>query len=387
MTLAAQSNNLFGSRGPLGCFLMILLNILVSVDCENIIPGQSSDIIVNDYSISSVSIDSFAASLKSITQSISSGWTSTAVYPQLVVGFLLAADTFPTRHEFERFIASNEYFNPNNILKWITWNQCVPNADREAFVNLVRQDIPAFEIYLISSTGTQITLPPNASSQYDPITYCSPPADSLIGFDVYNDALEGPTIRQVAATGRPISAAPFLLRGLPPEEEFKMGMTMYIPLYGRQPLRGGIVRNLTTARSPHYAGCVATVIHFRPLLSSVLSSASLEDVDVFLFASTGNYIAHYEAPPASTAPNLSAAAAEALLPADIAGDLVTAFSPAFDVTIVDRNFRVLVRARRGSRARKPEPARCGPAQRERAGRGGDEERVCMAREEMRSGCA
>ena len=330
--------------------------------------GLNSDIIINDSSISAASLASFSESVASIVQSISLGWTNTAVYPQLVVGFLLAADKFPSRYEFERFIASDQFFDPNDILKWITWNQCVLNADRDDFVNLVRHDIPSFEIFLFGSDGSQIPMLPNSSTQYDPITYCSPPADSLIGFDVFNDAVEGPSIRQVAETGRPISAAPFLLRGLPPDVEFKMGMTMYIPLYGRQPLHGGVVRNITTTRSPYYAGCVATVIHFRPLLHSILSAMPLDSVDVFLFespvanATSIRYIAHFESPPAATAPNLSAATAEALQPADVGGDLISAFAPAADVRIVDRYFRVLVRARAGSRARNPEPARCAGAE-------------------------
>jgi hypothetical protein len=132
-------------------------------------------------------------------------------------------------------------------------------------------------------------------------------------------------------------------------------MAMYIPLFSNRSLVSpDTACALTTEPAPHYAGCIATVFHFDSLLRYILSSQPLVSTDVFLFepapdgGGAARYIAHYESPPASNAPRLSPSEAEALRPGDLRGDIVTAFTAAFDVRIADYPLRVVVRAREGS---------------------------------------
>jgi hypothetical protein len=258
----------------------LFLNMLLIMGSFHELKCNVQEILVSDH-ISQSSVEKFYSNAQHIVQSLSDGWLSTAVTPQLVVSFLISSDTFPSKTAFESFV-SNKFLNPNKIIKWTTWNQHIENAERAAFEQDIRKYQPEFQIFLYGVDGSVYSMPENSSVAYDPIIYCSPSAESLIGFDVLNDAIEGPTIRYVRSTGRVTSAPPFPLRGLPTDVVFKMGMTMYIPLYrNNSNLPGpGIKSRLTTQLSAQYAGCIASVFHFAQLLQSILEPLDLLDTDV-----------------------------------------------------------------------------------------------------------
>jgi hypothetical protein len=185
---------------------------------------QSDVIWRQDSNMADGSVQSFLASVKDILVDISSGWENTVVFPEFVVSFLVASDTLPSAVQFERFIASNKYFDPSRIIKWTTWNQYISNNDRKAFEQHIRNSyLPTYQMFSYASDGSKLPTPPNASQDYSPIIYCSPRTDELVGFDVYNDPIEGSAIRTASTTGRPVSRAPFLLRGLSPDTQFRNG--------------------------------------------------------------------------------------------------------------------------------------------------------------------
>ena len=216
--------------------------------------------LTHDSSISDAEIQNFIASAQNILQYVSQGWINTAIFPQMVVSFFTASNTLLTRDQFERFIGSNKYFDPHKVIQWTTWNQYILNSERQLFESGVRQSVPLFHMFLIASNGSDVTRAANASPAYGPITYCSPEDDDLIGFDVYNDVTEGPYIRTAAASGQPVSSEPFLLRGLEGDVPFKMGMTMYTPLYSNRSLLSPGSCTLSSAPDAPYAGCIATVM-------------------------------------------------------------------------------------------------------------------------------
>jgi hypothetical protein len=183
---------------------------------------QSELILHHDSNIADDSVQNFLTSIQNILLALSSGWTNAGVFPQLVVSFFVASDTMPTRDQFERFIGSNKYFDPNDVIKWTTWNQHITNEDRKAFEDHMRRSNPDFQMFTYTRNGSKLSIPQNASQNYSPITYCSPRSDDLVGFDVYNDPIEGAAIRTASTTGRTVSIAPFLLQGLPIETEFRI---------------------------------------------------------------------------------------------------------------------------------------------------------------------
>jgi hypothetical protein len=182
-----------------------------------------SDLILpQDSSITDVPVQSFLTSVQNILLAISSGWANTAIFPQLVASFFVASDNLPSGEQFERFIGSNKFFDPDHVIKWTTWNQYIANDERMAFEGNIRRDHPDYQMFLYAPNGSKLYIPPNASRDYSPIIYCSPRTDELVGFDVYNDPIEGAAIRTASATGRPVSRSPFLLRGLPPDTKFRI---------------------------------------------------------------------------------------------------------------------------------------------------------------------
>jgi CHASE1-domain containing sensor protein len=339
--------------------------------------GTVVDIVsVHDPEISREAELEFERIAQAITQTIQLSWRLTLTFPEFVVANLIASPSFPRRGEFEAFAAGNPYWNPLKTILEVQWVPFV--SDRSSFEFSVREQIPEFMIFTFSSSGK---VPALNHSQYGPITYCSPMNNFILGLDLYNDPIEGPLIREAEATGRILSAPPFPLRGLPDGTDFKQGTTVYMPLFILNASSPSPAISIQRAPGASFLGCVVTVIHFHPLVARVLAPLGLRGIDVFLFdpppnasspspPSAAAYVAHYESPPADSRPALSPAAAAALRPEDIAGDLVTAFAPAWDVpTAGGRALRVLVRARAGSyprdaaiSARSPRCARPRPAE-------------------------
>ena len=256
-----------------------------------------------------------------------------------------------SRQEFDQFTSGNVYWNTLKTIFQTQWVPYIRNANRSAFEAAVRKELEWFKIFRFNSSGIAVEEPQNSFSVYGPITYCAPPADYIVGLDLYNDPIEGPILQRAQATGSVLSAKPFELRGL--AIPFRLGMTIYMPLYQTN-------GTFTVSKTDDYLGSIVSVFLFHPLLSNVLSDLTLRNTDVFLFEvdsgdalNASTYLAHFESEPESTMPNLLPPAVYALRPSDIAGDFVTAFTADYDVTVVDRTFRVLVRAREGSFPRDP----------------------------------
>jgi hypothetical protein len=204
-------------------FILVLYVIFLyttRADSSNL--NQPGYVVDQDLNIEAASVHNFLTSVQNVLLAISSGWRNTGILPQVVVSFLIASDTMPTRDQFERFIGSNKYFDPNNAIKWTTWNQHITNNERKSFEDQIRRNYPEFQMFRYAPNGSKLSIPPNASQDYSPITYCTPRSDDLIGFDIYNDPVEGAAIRSAGATGRPTSIAPFLLHGLPPDTQFRI---------------------------------------------------------------------------------------------------------------------------------------------------------------------
>jgi CHASE1-domain containing sensor protein len=286
-----------------------------------------------------------------ITSSVRLAWRLTENYPQMLMSDFFSSPSIISRDEFNRFTIGNVYWNSLKTIFQIQWVPCVTNVNRSAFEDSVRRELPWFKIFRFNSSGQAVEEPRDSFPAYGPITYCAPLADYIVGLDLYNDPIEGPIIRRAQATGNVLAADPFLLRGL--AETFRLGMTIYMPLYRTN-------GSFSVSKSSDYVGCICSVFLFHPLMSNVLADLNLRHTDVFLFdvshgsdPNASTYLAHYESQPASTMPNLLPPAVYNLRPADVTGDFVTTFTPEYDLKVVDRTFRVLVRARAGSYPRDP----------------------------------
>jgi hypothetical protein len=260
----------------------------------------------------------------------------------------------PTSSSFEKFVGSDLDYDPSNIIKFTEWVPRVPNSHRHNFeTQITMPNNEDFVTFLFDSSGNKIVEPPDSQPEYHPITYCSPRYDELVGFDLYNDQVEGPFLRMARDTGQPSSSPPFLLRGL--SVPFTMGMTIYLPLYATNtshddPTQSAV--SLSKTKTDQYWGCITVVIHFHSLLTSISRDLNLQSTDVFLFhAADDTYIAHFESDPPETRPNYTPATASGLRPSDISGDLVTTYGPHYDVAVANRTFRLLVRSRAGSNPR------------------------------------
>jgi hypothetical protein len=183
------------------------------------------------------------------------------------------------------------------------------------------------------------------------LAYCRVSADPYVGLDLIDD-VSGPAIWSVMSKGMPATAEPFDAReeGLPHAlQGFQKSMGLYIPLYH-------LNSSLTEVRNPNFAGCLVTTISFHPMIGNLLAELNLQDIDVFLFwikygangSSNTTYVGHFESGPEISKPNIKPVNARLLQPADIDGDIVTSFVPAFDLKLFDNTFRYVVRARKGS---------------------------------------
>ena len=329
-------------------FLIVQSRSQLSSDLNQELPYRAAD------GISSTSQDQFLSAIANILRSISLGWEETVAYPQMVQSFLISSPMFPSSSDFEKFIGSNMDYDPRGVIKFTEWVPRVPKSERSQFEQKMRMVDPGFEIFLFASDGiTDIVEPQNSSSEYHPISYCSPRYDPLVGFDLYNDKVEGPFLREARDSGAPTSPPPFLLRGI--VERFKMGTTVYLPLYAINSSHFNStspVVDLSLKRSSIYWGCVVAVINFSSFMNSILQDLDLQNLDVFLFnAADSSYVAHYESDPAQTKPNYSPENASSLVPANISGDLVTAYSSEYDVVIAGRTYRLLIRSRAGTNER------------------------------------
>lgn len=330
------------------CRVVVASLILLSTE----IFGQTLPFLEDD-GVSVTSQEQFQSIVSNILRSVSLGWQETIAYPKLVQSFFVSSITLPSSSNFEKFIGSDIDYDPANIIKFTEWVPRVPNNQRESFENKTLEFFPDFQIYLFDPQGSKVVEPKNSASEYHPITYCSPRYDALIGFDLFNDKVEGPFLRMARDTGEPTSSPPFLLRGL--VDTFKVGMTMYLPLYAVNSTQSEptqIIVSLSKQKSPQYWGCIVVVIHFQTLLASILKDMGLQSIDVFLFHEADtSYVAHFESDPPQTRPRYSPDNVTAIRPADITGDLVTAYSAQYDVSIANRPFRLLVRSRAGSSPR------------------------------------
>ncbi len=82
-------------------------------------------------------------------------------------------------------------------MKFTEWVPRVPNNQREIFENITKMYFTNFQTYLFSTQGERIVEERNSASEYHSITYCSPRYDSLVGFDLYNDEIEGPFLHNI----------------------------------------------------------------------------------------------------------------------------------------------------------------------------------------------
>ena len=265
------------------------------------------------------------------------------------MSYLTVSKSFPDRTEYEQFIGSNKYWNPQGTI-WLTqWVPSVENSARAEFEARAQSKFNGFNIFSFTSAG-RTPRPQNWSNYYFPIFYSSPPADPYVGLDL-NDDVEGPAIWSAMSTGMPATAEPFDARGegLPALKGFKKLMGLYMPLYH-------LNSSVTDVRNPNFAGCLVTIIGFHPMIGNLLAELNLQDTDVFLFwikygangSNTSTYVGHFESGPEASKPNIKPDNASLLQPADIDGDIVTAFVPAFDMKLFDKTFRFIVRARKGS---------------------------------------
>ncbi len=294
-------------------------------------------------------IDDFMNQVDMIGHTMIRSWEETITFPQLAISYLTVSKTFPDRQEYETFIGSNKYWNPQGTI-WLTqWVPAVENSKRSEFEAQAQSQFSGFRIFSFTSTGPT-PRPQNYSNYYFPIFYISPPADPYIGLDL-NDDIEGPAIWAAMSTGLPATAEPFEARGpgMPALKGYKKLMGLYMPLYH-------LNSSLTIVRNPNFAGCLVTIIGFHPMVVSLLAELNLGNIDVFLFwikygadgSNTSTYVGHFESDPEATKPHITPENASALQPADIDGDIVTNFVRSFDLKLFDKTFRYMVRARKGS---------------------------------------
>jgi hypothetical protein len=327
---------------------MLHITVVQVAYSQNILPIRSGE------GVSVSSQHQFQSTTANILRSLSLGWQETAAYPKLVQSFLISSASMPTSSSFEKFVGSDVDYDPSKIIKFTEWVPRVPNSHRQNFeTQITLPNNESFEIFSFDSSGKKNVEPPDSQPEYHPITYCSPRYDALVGFDLYNDQVEGPFLRMARDTGQPSSSPPFLLRGL--SVPFAMGMTIYLPLYAinaphDDPTQSAV--SLSKTKTNQYWGCITVVIHFHSLLTGILQGHNLQSTDVFLFhAADDAYIAHFESDPPETKPNYTPATAAGLRPSDIAGDVVTTYGPHYDVAVANRTFRLLVRSRAGSNPR------------------------------------
>ncbi len=293
-------------------------------------------------------IEEFERNTDLIKHTILHAWEDTLVYPQLTISFLTIPKSFPSQHEFERFCASNKFWNPRGTIWQMQWVPFVENNGRASFEANAQLQIPGFHMYSFTQVGPSVR-PPNSSTYYLPVFYCSPPA-AIIGLDL-NDDVEGTAIWSAMATGDTTTSDPFDARiDLPPAlGGFKKLMGLFSPIYSFN-------STLTISRNDNFAGCLVSMIAFHPMVNNILSNLDILNIDVFLFwikpGSNGSlsatYVAHFESKPENSRPRINATGGGALKPEDVDGDIVSKFVPRFDLTISDKTFRLMVRARRGS---------------------------------------
>ena len=228
------------------------------------------------------------------------------------------------------------------------WVPKVDNIGRSSFEAQAQLQDPEFHIYSFTQAGPT-DKPKNSSNYYLPVLYCSPPA-AIIGLDL-NDDVEGTAIRTAMTTGDTTTSDPFDARVDLPSAlgGFKKLMGLFSPIYS-------VNSTLSISRSNNFAGCLVSMIAFNPMVNNILANLDIRNIDVFLFwikpGSNGSlsatYVAHFESKPENSRPRINATSAGTLKPEDIDGDIVSRFLPRFDLTISDKTFRLMVRARSGS---------------------------------------
>ena len=298
--------------------------------------------------IPSHEVEEFERNTDLIKHTILHSWEDTLVYPQLTISFLTISKSFPTQHEFELFCASNRFWNPRGTIWQMQWVPSVDNSDRTLFEANARFQNPGFRMFSFRPAGP-VERPQNSSAYYLPVFYCSPPA-AIIGLDL-NDDEEGIAVRSAMATGNTVTSDPFDARvDLPPAlGGFKKLMGLFTPIYS-------LNSSLTIYRNDKFAGCLVSMIAFHPMVNNILANLDILNTDIFLFwikplsigSFSATYVAHFESKPENSRPRINATGGGLLNPEDITGDIMSRFVPRFDLTISDKTFRLVVRARRGS---------------------------------------
>jgi hypothetical protein len=305
--------------------------------------------------------DAFRMHALEVAMSVKLAWRITAMHPQFAASNLFSSkwDTtgsttstasLPvTAAEFEKFAASNIYWNKQGTMVETQWAPYIESNNRNTVEKKIDEEGSiAFQIFKFGANGKD-NIPEKDPGPFAPIAYCSPPNPFIVGLDLYNDLVEGPVTRNTQRTGQTLSTAPFQLRGLPSNAYggFQMGFTIYIPLFRDSS------GNVTPMKTDDFLGVVVNVVAFQPLLEGILSDVQLNEIDVFLFTNadpvsgeTERFLAMYQSRPYEGMTNFTVDEASRLLVKDITGDIVTSpDDPNFMVDMGDRTLRLVIRAR------------------------------------------
>ena len=310
--------------------------------------------------------DAFHTSAVQTALSVKLAWRVTSIQPQFVASNLFSSIHEPpiscdntteytsslpvTAHEFEKFAASNSYWNIDKTITEVQWAPYVHASNREIVQTMLRTNNPGFDIFEFGPGGSKQTIQMSDPGPFAPIAYCSPQNTFIEGLDLYNDLFEGPVVRNTERTGNTLSTAPFELRGQPVDRwnGFHMGFTVYIPLFGSA---GGV----TPQKTANFLGVVANVVAFYPLLNNALKDVTLDEIDVFLFTvpdaisgETERFLAQFQSMPYDGMDNITVEELSKMKTGDITGDIVSDIDdPLFLIDLGDRTLRLVVRARSG----------------------------------------
>ena len=252
----------------------------------------------------------------------------------------IVANGMPTAREFERFAFSNLYFNLEKTITKVIMVNAVYNSSRASYPDPITV-VPDF----MKSWAGQPVLPSPDDFVYYPIRYVSPPQPSLVGMDENHDPMYGPLLRLVSGTGVPAVSTMYTLRtGLTTNYtgNFLNGIGYILPFFT------SVNNGLTTDHTPLMAGSVFTVIWITGVMERIMSDMELSQMDVFLFditdPDTPTYVAHYETPE-TTRPYYTPANVSGVTPYNLDGDFFSDWSKDFDISIAQRRYRMLARAR------------------------------------------
>lgn len=202
------------------------------------------------------------------------------------VAAFLSASPGASESEFDAF--ARRALDRHPALYAFEWAPRVEAAERDAFVAEARRAHRTYELWRLGSNGTREPVPPG--QLVTPLRFMVPPLESVLGLDIWSQAVNRPAIARARDTGEAAAGTKFrLVEDLDGSPE---SVAVYQAVYA-----SGSAPSDPAARVTALRGYVLVLFRVAPLADRALRELDLAGLDIVLRERAGDAQAFYESRP------------------------------------------------------------------------------------------